>query len=723
MVFQGAKSLVREGNILKQKGFVENPKIFCVELRSFGHFGDDDMSNADIPRKLATTIDILAQNGVNGIRVFGFWPFGKGQEEEPYVKTENGYDLNCFNEKYFNFLKEWVSYANERGIVVLYELFDSIGFKAKEFAQYNPFYQVVGEDHSAFSDLNHVRLMGLQRQYVQKVIETVKPNLNVIFGIMNEFRGDKWWHYEMSRYIKSLAPRCLISGSQEDSPATDDPNVDIWFIHTGRYDIETGRSDVLEDVRLLRQRTGTEKIIGFSTSGFGRRGMVRENPLDMRRLVWDVINAELQFFGFADNKAYQQSSYDIEVSQLNVETYKAIVSEFQPTDFRRPIADTPPADYQPAQAPKLPEGYYDLFDVAALPTTHPEAFNEKGGRAVRATLNQGFLCFGQYTSYPTIPLQAAFSVMIDNNTVDERAVLEIDVYNSTNNQVIVKRQITRRDFQLAGEFSVFKLEFTPPSSGAKLEFRIKYLGGAYVVADKIAIVDPAKVYLVPRIPTKNPDGVLDIFDLSQFLSNLPGVFTERDGKAIHKTTTKGLLCYGPVINVSKKNGDFETVVNYKTGYPGIPLKAMFRVLTDATSVVMANDLSILRLEVYDHRSQQVLAEKNITRSMFAAPHKFLPFTLGFTPSEDAELEFRVEYLGGAYILANQLIVFDPGKVEIIDPGESSGRLVRETSSLGSRDFPGDEHPKTLSEEPTITEIFINVVSGLFRRNVPRRRSL
>jgi len=142
----------------------------------------------------------------------------------------------------------------------------------------------------------------------------------------------------------------------------------------------------------------------------------------------------------------------------------------------------------------LPEGFLDIFPVSQLPSTHPEAYVEDGGKAIRQTQQQGFLCFGQYKKgYPTIPLKAFFSILIDDNFSDDRNILILDVYDHQIDRVIGKRLITRKDFPHAGEFSLFEFDFTPPGPDANMEFRIYYMGWAYVRADKIAVVNPAKV--------------------------------------------------------------------------------------------------------------------------------------------------------------------------------------------------------------------------------------
>lgn len=145
---------------------------------------------------------------------------------------------------------------------------------------------------------------------------------------------------------------------------------------------------------------------------------------------------------------------------------------------------------------RLPDGFWDVFQVATLPSTHRGAFVERGGKAIKATTEQGFLCFGQYREkYPQQPLQAVFSILIDNHTADDRYILFVDVYDHHSDRVIGKRLISRKDFPAANTFCLFTFDFTPPSAQARMEFRIFYLGYAYICADKIAIIDPARVQI------------------------------------------------------------------------------------------------------------------------------------------------------------------------------------------------------------------------------------
>ena len=324
MAFEG--KLYRQGNSIKQRNNPNPIRILFIEQFGFNHFLNDEIFQA---------IDIFAETGINGFRVFGFWPYGRGTETEPYVREGNRYKLDRFNDAYFSYLQRWVEYAYEKAIVVRYELFDRCGLTTGEVvSDHHPYNQLVGRDRRKFSDLRNTKLVAIQKRYLDKVVEVLKPYPNVIFGIMNEFKSHEDWHYEMARHVKTLAPEHLISGSEEDSPAVRDSRGDMWWVHTGTYDFNTGQSHIAKDVAALRQRTGQNKVLGFSTDGFGDRGMARETPNDMRRLAEDANHAGIQLLSFLDQQAYDdndQGTLPGKASRLNVPTYQALVNTFRPS--------------------------------------------------------------------------------------------------------------------------------------------------------------------------------------------------------------------------------------------------------------------------------------------------------------------------------------------------------------------------------------------------------
>lgn len=654
----------KEGDQLLFRETGQPARLFFVEQFGFSHFSNEE---------ILKFIDVIANNGGNGIRVFGFFPFGKGREDEPYVRSGTGFDLNRFNDAYFNYLRQWMCHAYKRGIVVLYELFDSVGLKYSQVAQYHPFGQFTQGNLLAFSNLSDHNLVAHQKNYLTKVVNALKQYPNVIFGIMNEFHhdADKHWHYEMSRHVKTLAPNHLISGSEEGSSAMDDPNVDIWAIHTGSYNRGNCTSNAGADIAEWRPHFGG-KIITYSTDGFGRAGIPCENPDAMRNLAQDVKDNGLQIFRFLDHKAYvgmddtgqeyplgtwvkQAHVYETarvaettQSSGCNTSTYQEIAEVYQPTPLPRPESSEPP---------ELPKGFLHIFDATYLQSTHPDVVIEKGGKAITATTTQGYLGLSpQITDCPAKPLVVYFSIFTDNNTYDDALILILDVYDAARKEVLINRAVTRKQFPKAQEFNLLKLPFTP-SENAKLEFRVYYFGYAYVAFDKMAVTDPSLIKLkapseIPDITPGDPcqdvspkEGIIDILDVITLNSNHPDVFPDKGGKAILATTTQGFLAYGPDA----------------TGYPTQALDVYFSVYIDNNTY---DDKHILTLDVYDVFQGKTLAEEIITRTTFPVARAFTLFKLSFTPLKKSELQFRINYHGWSYVAADKIAVVDPEKIEL-----------------------------------------------------------
>lgn len=542
MAFPG--KFYREGNRLKLQNSGGDPKLFFIEEFSLIHYLNDE---------IFSWFDKIIACGANGMRTLGIYVYDKGQEEEPFVRSGGGFDLNRFNEPFFDYMRRWAKYACDCGIAVHYDLFDNCLFWVPEFTPYDPFYQLVQGDAKAFTNLGNTPVIDAQKRYVRKVVETLNPFPNVIFGIMNEYIENGEWHAEMSRYIKSLAPDHLVAGSMETSPACGDPSADLWYVHTGTRDfLETGVPSVAKDIAKLSGDTGHGKALGFSNDGFGDAGP-RETPDDMRRLTYDAVSANIQLMAFMDHLAW--IPVPGKLGPLNEATYRAIAEVFRPyppatkgkpqplqpkvqfklddrsfvslqkknvpadilkklqilknkeyiseADFLKAVEGQIGKDaakkyktllLQYASLNRPVEGYLDIFRAANLPSTHPQAIVERGGKAIRATTTEGFLCYGQYKKgYPTVPLQALFSVLADNNSADDRYILIIDVYDHASDRVLGKRVISRKDFPKANEFCLFTFNFTPPSKDSNMEFRIYYMGYSYILADKIAIINPAEI--------------------------------------------------------------------------------------------------------------------------------------------------------------------------------------------------------------------------------------
>jgi hypothetical protein len=98
-----------------------------------------------------------------------------------------------------------------------------------------------------------------------------------------------------------------------------------------------------------------------------------------------------------------------------------------------------------------------------------------------------YLTYGPYTKGVSPgDRTATFRLKIDNNTADNLAILEIDVFDSASGTVLAKKTIKRKDFNGANKYQEFPLSFSAPAGG-NLEFRVFYKGYAAVTHDKVIV--------------------------------------------------------------------------------------------------------------------------------------------------------------------------------------------------------------------------------------------
>ena len=99
-----------------------------------------------------------------------------------------------------------------------------------------------------------------------------------------------------------------------------------------------------------------------------------------------------------------------------------------------------------------------------------------------------FMVYGPYdTSLPTGPNTASYRMKIDNNTANNNAVVSIDVRDNTNGAILASQTITRQQFSIAGDWVTFALPFTLATAGHALEFRVYWMGGAYIKVDWVGV--------------------------------------------------------------------------------------------------------------------------------------------------------------------------------------------------------------------------------------------
>ncbi|RAJ29264.1 GxGYxYP domain-containing protein [Pedobacter cryoconitis] len=98
------------------------------------------------------------------------------------------------------------------------------------------------------------------------------------------------------------------------------------------------------------------------------------------------------------------------------------------------------------------------------------------------------MVYGPYDkTIPAGPNIAEFRMKIDNNTVNNDPVVDIDVVNATTGQILATKTLTRQQFAIAADYTSFKLPFTMPAANQSIELRVFWRGASYIKVDWISV--------------------------------------------------------------------------------------------------------------------------------------------------------------------------------------------------------------------------------------------
>lgn len=195
-----------------------------------------DSGNTDSPPLFdyKAYLDFLVANNHNFFRLWRAENAKGGERGDdwwfnpmPYQRTGPGtaldgkpkFDLNKFNQAYFDRMRERIIEAGQRGIYVSIMLFDGWSISSK-YKTHNPWaghpFNVNNNINGIKGDLNgdgqgdethtleNKDVTAYQKAYVAKVIDTVNDLDNVLYEISNESPPvSKEWQYEMIKFIKS----------------------------------------------------------------------------------------------------------------------------------------------------------------------------------------------------------------------------------------------------------------------------------------------------------------------------------------------------------------------------------------------------------------------------------------------------------------------------------------------------------------------------------------
>ncbi len=217
----------------------QNPRYFCDKLgktiyltgsHTWANFQEAGMPN-DSPFEWKKYLQMMKDNNHNFMK-FWVWEqakLGSWSSDSiafsplPYQQILNNgkvkYNLNKWNQAYFDRMRQRVIEAGQNGIYMSIMLFQGWSQKKEKLANpwlFHPFNPVnntngVGlkvvdnkEDNAQLGTLHTIKngdVLKYQEAYVQKVIATVNDLDNVLFEIINE-GGTKEWQYHMINYIK-----------------------------------------------------------------------------------------------------------------------------------------------------------------------------------------------------------------------------------------------------------------------------------------------------------------------------------------------------------------------------------------------------------------------------------------------------------------------------------------------------------------------------------------
>jgi hypothetical protein len=226
---------------LNPRYFTDNSgkAIYLTGSHTWSNLQDNGGSDPPPLFDYTAYLDFLQENNHNFFRLWTWeqarWTVETADDQYrfdpmPYLRTGPGnaldgkpkFDLDQFNQAYFDRMRERVIAAGDRGIYVSIMLFDgwSIESNKGQYGMNNPWR---GHPFNKDNNINNINgdpnnnnsgeevhqdvvpaITAYQQAYVRKVIDTVGDLDNVLYEIANESNNSsEAWQYDMIDYIKS----------------------------------------------------------------------------------------------------------------------------------------------------------------------------------------------------------------------------------------------------------------------------------------------------------------------------------------------------------------------------------------------------------------------------------------------------------------------------------------------------------------------------------------
>jgi len=180
-------------------------------------------------------IDILSSHRINLIRLWLINPYG---DWIPHKMVADGkYDLTQFDDKLFGFMRQAISYANSKGIIVCLTIFDECGLKKGknrwEKNSWNAKNNVNGfikNSRDGLPEFFRPEYMEYHYSLVDKVMAEFGDLNGVIFEVMNEGSGGYDWESKIIKRLRDKGARYILSSAYKDAGRII-PLVDFYSPH------------------------------------------------------------------------------------------------------------------------------------------------------------------------------------------------------------------------------------------------------------------------------------------------------------------------------------------------------------------------------------------------------------------------------------------------------------------------------------------------------------
>lgn len=258
-------------------------------------------------------IDALAERGINAVMIWSYIGIVDPSSDErigydakaisPWKKTESGFDLNKFNNSYFQRLGQLVRYACNKGIVVIITIHDGwtkTRFKGHPFnkqlggpleskEQYVDFYDYNVEMPKTYNPSWNYKQKNqyFQERFTEKIVEAAAGNPNVIFEIFNE---GEWYNKKkldmyQDHFLKFIKKRTKALTMINDRPALKNlPYCDIYSLHSPGWSKNTNAEDSFNCYLKMYEQQPSKPLI-FSEPVPEYRGDESMNK-GLMRLMW-----------------------------------------------------------------------------------------------------------------------------------------------------------------------------------------------------------------------------------------------------------------------------------------------------------------------------------------------------------------------------------------------------------------------------------------------------